>query len=127
MTREQLITMCDKLGDQSLPSGERWKSIVHLKYDNNSTIALMEQMVAEDKVAFVDWTDTVDGKLTTLCGFILLETMTMDTMHIPLTGNLELGQGVTFINVDWILGATFRNGPKGNTHTKMSELAASKF
>lgn len=127
MTREQFITMCNKLGDQALPEGERWKSIVHLKYDNNSTIPFMEQLIDNDAIAFVDWNGTVGGKPTTLCGFILLETLPSDTVQIPITGNLELGKCVTFINVDWVLGATFKNGSKGDDYTKMSELAADHF
>lgn len=123
MNRGQFKTMCKLLGDQSLPENERWKSIVHLKYDNNSTIPYMERLVEQDKVAFVDMVTTVDTKEVILCGFILLETLPADTRLIPMTGNAEYGEAVTFINVDWVLGATFRNGPKGDQYTSMSDLA----
>lgn len=54
MTDTEFTALCNKLGDQSLPEGERWKSIKYAGVFGNSRVLEVQRLFNENRLYLVD-------------------------------------------------------------------------
>lgn len=123
MTREDFLFACKVLGDKELPDDEKWKSIIHAKFDNGWTITEFAERLAKNRVVFVDEEVTNKaGAKSTVCGFIVFEDVTQDVAFNSCNTDKYPGMATTFIDIAILFAVGFRNGVDGLQYKTIDEV-----